>query len=332
MNEFDVIARYFNRKNTYHCSQVAECSIGDDCALLNIPPEKSLAVSTDTLVENVHFLRDINPYDLGYKALAVNLSDLAAMGADPVWLTLSLTIPRPNENWLAAFSQGLFELIDNYNMQLIGGDTTRGPLSITLSVYGLIPKGSSMKRDGAIIGDRIYVTGTLGNSAAGLDLHLRKDQDSLLCQNLLQHHLRPTPRVRQGKLLRGLASSAIDISDGLIADLRHIIKASDCGAIIYLENVPLSIELYNHFEYSQVLKWALSGGEDYELCFTIPDKKSSILKTMVDSKEFGMQLTCIGEIITDEKRLVLIHEGKEIQLDHEGFDHFTLTEESINET
>lgn len=216
---------------------------------------------------------DIDPADLGYKSLAVNLSDLAAMGADPAWVSLALTLPEINEPWLERFSDSLFEQLDYYGMQLIGGDTTRGPLSITFTINGLVPAGRALLRSGARIGDWIYVTGTLGDSAAGLailqDRLTVADEDER--NMLVQRHLRPHPRVLQGQALRDLASSAIDISDGVISDLGHILKASDCGANLYLDDLPLSACLTNNTTPDQALQWALSGGEDYELCFTVPE-------------------------------------------------------------
>ena len=227
--EFSLIARYFDRVKSARLD--VETGIGDDCALLHIPEKKTLAISTDTLVAGNHFLPDIDPADLAYKALAVNLSDLAAMGAEPAWLTLALTLPEVDETWLEAFSDSLFVQLDYYDMQLIGGDTTRGPLSMTLGIHGFVPPGRAMKRAGAKPGDWIYVTGTPGDSAAGLAVlqnRLTVDEPSD-ADYLLARHLRPMPRVLQGQALRDLATSAIDLSDGLISDLGHILKASGCG-------------------------------------------------------------------------------------------------------
>ncbi|MDN5680902.1 MAG: thiamine-phosphate kinase, partial [Ewingella sp.] len=227
--EFDLIARYFNRYRT--ARRDVQLGIGDDCALLTVAEKQLLAVSTDTLVEGIHFLKTIDPADLGYKALAVNLSDLAAMGADPAWVSLALTLPEVNTEWLEAFSDSLFDQLNYYGMQLIGGDTTRGPLSMTLTIQGLIPMDRALTRSGDGVGDWIFVTGSLGDSAAGLALLL----EQLTVDNaehrdtLLQRHLRPTPRILQGQALRGLATAAIDISDGLISDLKHVLSASGCG-------------------------------------------------------------------------------------------------------
>lgn len=318
--EFELIARYFNRVTSSR--RDVEKGIGDDCALLNVPEKQTLAISTDTLVAGVHFLRDIHPADLGYKALAVNLSDLAAMGADPAWLTLAITLPEVNESWLAAFSDSLFELLDYYDMQLIGGDTTRGPLSLTLGIHGLVPTGRALKRSGAKPGDWIFVTGTLGDSAAGLSLlqHRHRLNDPAVHEVLIKRHLRPMPRVLQGQALRNLATSAIDISDGLIADLGHILTASRVGARLNLEALPLSAALRDHFEPEQVLTWALSGGEDYELCFTVPEVNRGALDVAL--AHLGVSYTCIGQIAPDSDGLTLLENGKPRSFNHKGFDHF----------
>ncbi|MBK0032216.1 thiamine-phosphate kinase [Erwinia sp. S43] len=318
--EFELIARYFDRVTSSR--RDVEKGIGDDCALLSVPEKQSLAISTDTLVAGVHFLADIHPADLGYKALAVNLSDLAAMGADPAWLTLALTLPNVDESWLESFSDSLFELLDYYDMQLIGGDTTRGPLSMTLGIHGLVPQGRALRRSGARIGDWIYVTGTLGDSAAGLALLLGQEQLSnpAAHEALIKRHLRPIPRILQGQALRDLATSAIDISDGLISDLGHVLKASDCGARINLDALPLSASLKQNFSPEQCLHWALSGGEDYELCFTVPEINRGALDVALGY--LGVPFACIGQMGPQSEGLVLLQDDRVVEFNHKGFDHF----------
>lgn len=318
--EFDLIARYFDR--VIHSRRDVEKGIGDDCALLNVPEKMTLAISQDTLVEGVHFLPDIDPADLAYKALAVNLSDLAAMGAEPAWLTLALTLPAVDETWLTAFSHSLFATLDDYHVQLIGGDTTRGPLSLTLGIHGLLPAGRALCRSGARAGDRIYVTGTLGDSAAGLALlqHQVHLTDTLSYNTLLLRHLRPEPRILQGQALRALASSAIDISDGLLSDLGHILRASGCGAQLDINKLPLSSALRNHFDQRQVVQWALSGGEDYELCFTVPAINCGVLDHVLG--KLDVPYTCIGQITPQSEQLILLQDGKIVDINTKGFDHF----------
>ncbi|OHN00992.1 thiamine-phosphate kinase [Salmonella enterica subsp. enterica serovar Bareilly] len=319
--EFSLIARYFDRVRSSRLD--VETGIGDDCALLNIPEKQTLAISTDTLVAGIHFLPDIDPADLAYKALAVNLSDLAAMGADPAWLTLALTLPDVDEAWLAAFSDSLFEQLDYYDMQLIGGDTTRGPLSMTLGIHGLVPAGRALKRSGAKPGDWIYVTGTLGDSAAGLAI-LRGDFRGGSwgdADYLVKRHLRPTPRILQGQALRDLASSAIDLSDGLISDLGHILQASNCGARIDLEALPDSEELWGHAnDPEQKLRWMLSGGEDYELCFTVPELNRGALDVALG--HLGVPFTCIGQMTADIEGIAFVRDGEPVTFDWKGYDHF----------
>lgn len=318
--EFSLIARYFDR--IHHRRPDVEIGIGDDCALLNIPANQTLAISTDTLVVGNHFLPDIHPADLAHKALASNVSDLAAMGAEPAWVTLALTLPTVNEAWLAAFSDSLFAQMETYGLQLIGGDTTKGPLSITIGIHGYIPVGQALKRSGAKAGDRIYVTGTPGDSAAGLailldKLHVSSPEDEAY---LLQRHLRPTPRIPQGLALRGLASSALDISDGIISDLGHILKASNVGAVINLDLLPYSAAMRRCVAAEQACRWALSGGEDYELCFTVPEAHCSILNQVLS--QFNVPFTCIGQIRDDIKGLHFTQNEKAITLDWKGYDHF----------
>lgn len=318
--EFSLIARYFDRVRTARLD--VEAGIGDDCALLNVPEKQTLAISTDTLVSGIHFLPDIDPRDLGYKALAVNLSDLAAMGATPAWLTLALTLPEVDEAWLSAFSDSLFEQLSYYEMQLIGGDTTRGPLSMTLGIHGLVPVGRALKRSGARPGDWIYVTGTPGDSAAGLailqkELHVSHAQ---CADYLVQRHLRPTPRVLQGQALRERASAAIDLSDGLISDLGHILKASDCGARIELNDFPLSESLRSVTTLEQAQRWALSGGEDYELCFTVPELNRGALDVALG--HLGVPFTCIGQVMPPSEGMQFVRDGEPVNLNWKGYDHF----------
>ncbi|GKW07418.1 MULTISPECIES: thiamine-phosphate kinase [Pectobacterium] len=319
--EFDLIARYFNRVRSSR--RDVELGIGDDCALLTVADKQMLAVSTDTLVSGVHFLPDIDPADLGYKSLAVNLSDLAAMGADPAWLSLAITLPKSNSQWLSAYSDSLFELLDYYGMQLVGGDTTRGPLSLTLTIHGLVPAGRALTRRGARIGDWIYVTGSLGDSAAGLailqnTLHVDDEETR---QRLIQRHLRPQPRILQGQALRDLASSAIDLSDGLISDLQHILKASECGARINLDAIPQSDWLRGCVDEEQALRWALSGGEDYELCFTVPEINRGALELALG--HLGADYTCIGQIGPSSEGLRFFRDNKATELNWKGYDHFS---------
>lgn len=318
--EFSLIARYFDRVRSSRLD--VETGIGDDCALLNIPEKQTLAISTDTLVCGIHFLPDIDPADLACKALAVNVSDLAAMGADPAWLTLALTLPEVNEPWLAAFSDSLFEQLNYYDMQLIGGDTTRGPLSMTLGIHGFVPLGRALKRSGARPGDWIYVTGTPGDSAAGLAILQDRLQvnDEADAAYLLKRHLRPTPRVLHGQALRDRASAAIDLSDGLISDLGHILRASGCGARLDLNALPFSAPMLRHVDPEQALRWALAGGEDYELCFTVPELNRGALDVAL--KHLGAAFTCIGQVVPESEGVQFLHNGQPVTFDWKGYDHF----------
>ena len=318
--EFSLIARYFDRVKSARFD--VETGIGDDCALLNIPEKQTLAISTDTLVSGIHFLPDIDPADLAYKALAVNVSDLAAMGADPAWLTLALTLPSVDESWLKAFSDSLFEQLGYYDMQLIGGDTTKGPLAMTLGIHGYVPVGRALKRSGAKPGDWIYVTGTPGDSAAGLAILQNRLTVSDESDNayLVKRHLRPTPRILQGQALRDLASSAIDLSDGLVSDLGHILKASECGARIDLDALPYSEAMQRHVDGEQAMRWALSGGEDYELCFTVPELNRGALDVALG--HLGVPFTCIGQMSADVDGMHFQRGGDVVTFDYKGFDHF----------
>lgn len=318
--EFDLIARFFNRQPVNR--RDVNIGIGDDCALMTIPEKQQLAVSTDTLVSGIHFLPDISPADLAYKSLASNLSDLAAMGADPAWVSLAITLPSVNHDWLQSFSDMLFEQLNYYGMQLIGGDTTRGPMSLTYTVHGLVPTGKALSRSGARNGDWIYVTGTLGDSAAGLAILQNRLQPESPehKQWLIERHLRPQPRILQGQALRNLASSAIDISDGLVSDLNHILKASGCGARINLDALPQSDALKQNCSVEQARVWSLSGGEDYELCFTVPEMNRGALEVAL--AHTGSGFTCIGQIKPQSEGISYFCDNQAVEVDLKGFDHF----------
>lgn len=281
LHEFDVITRYFSQ--TFPDRADVIFGIGDDAALCIPPKGMQLAIAIDTLIAGVHFPQTTAPKDIGYKALAVNLSDMAAMGATPAWMTLALTCPPDTtENWLADFSSGLRELAEDYQVSLIGGDTTTGPLTITIQVTGFVPAQLALYRHGAQPGDGIYVTGTLGD--AGLGLASIQQQFSLpaLAQHQVESRLnRPTPRLQAGQALRGIANSAIDVSDGLVADLGHILAASQVGASIYLDQLPLSTVLREQLSLESAWQLALSAGDDYELCFTVPQHQEKLLSKIL---------------------------------------------------
>lgn len=244
------------------------------------------------------------------------------MGADPAWLTLAITLPDVDESWLEAFSDSLFDLLNYYDMQLIGGDTTRGPLSMTLGIHGYVPVGRALKRSGAKPGDWIYVTGTPGDSAAGLALLQKRLQieDAVDNAYLRTRHLRPTPRILHGQALRDLASAAIDLSDGLISDLGHIVKASGCGARIDVDALPYSDAVLRHVDPAQALRWALSGGEDYELCFTVPELNRGALDVAIG--QLGVPFTCIGQMSAEVESVSFIRDGEPVTFDWKGYDHF----------
>lgn len=294
--------------------------IGDDCAIVEPAANKSVVISCDTLVENVHFFADMPAKDLGYKSLAVNLSDLAAMGAEPAWMTLALTLPEVDENWLADYSEGLFEIAEYYGVALIGGDTTRGPRSITITINGQVPKHAGLTRSGARNGDWIYATGTLGDSALGLDLLRGKADCNEDDRNyLINRHYRPTPRVLAGQALRTLASSAIDISDGLVSDIQHVLKASNIGATINVDKLPLSPQLKANVSAEMALSYALTGGEDYELLFTVSEAQKGALEIAL--AETGVKFTKIGQICTGGK-LKLLLDKQPFEPINLGFEHF----------
>tara|TARA_R110001583_G_scaffold173287_1_gene327188 strand:+ start:33704 stop:34675 length:972 start_codon:yes stop_codon:yes gene_type:complete len=318
LSEFSLIQRYFEQLTTQR--EDVLLGIGDDCALLQCPADHVIAVSIDTLVENIHFFADVDPEHLGYKSLAVGLSDLAAMGAKPAWFTLALTLPEVNEDWLNGFSQGLAKLANKHNIQLVGGDTTRGPLTISIQVHGFVQPEKALRRSGAQIGDMVYVTGTLGDAGAALQLQLREwDHAALNVEDktyLSQRLDQPTPRVESGQYLTDFASSAIDISDGLLADLGHILDKSSVGARLDLTKLPLSFSM-SKVDRKTAERFALQSGDDYELCFTVPPQYFAEIE-----QGFEGQCTRIGVITSDEGIYFIDDNDALIALKGTGYEHF----------
>lgn len=319
MGEFELIERFFTSSVKRPDVQLG---IGDDAAVINLPENQQLVVTSDTLVEGIHFFADIPPSALGHKALAVNLSDLAAMGAEPRWVTLAITLPSARMQWLEEFCKGFFELAEYYNVTLVGGDTTRGPLSITITAHGVIPQGQAITRQNAQVGDWVYVTGALGASALALQhlqgqCRLNSEQKAIL----LNQHYYPQPRVLAGYGLRGLASSCIDISDGLIADLGHITSASGCSAKIQLDDLPIHPTLTELCDSEQIYELALCGGEDYELCFTVPEKNRGALSVALAYS--GVDFHCVGQMIAGQNPISLFRGQTPYQLEtSSSWDHF----------
>ncbi|BAW80077.1 thiamine-monophosphate kinase [Candidatus Nitrosoglobus terrae] len=319
IDEFSLINEFFT--NCTHKRDDVSLAIGDDCALATVPLGYELAISIDTLIEGIHFTAAINPAALGHKALAVGLSDLAAMGATPAWATLALTLPRVDRIWLAQFTQGLSELAVNHGVQLIGGDTTRGSLAVTMQLHGFVPKGKALRRDKACVGDGIYVTGTLGD--AGLALQARLKGRELMPENLFYAENRldwPRPRVPEAQAIRSLAHAAIDISDGLAADLRHILNRSGVGAVIEMESLPLSQPLQSSLERIEALTLALTAGDDYELCITAPLQAYQQMQVLLSN--FGCSLTFIGVITEGSDLRCCLKDGTIFTPQYEGYRHF----------
>jgi len=318
LNEFEIIREFFVSQPVRRPDVVM--GIGDDAALLSVPDEHELVVTTDLLVAGVHFPETIDPRSVGHKALAVNLSDLAAMGATPAWFTLTLSLPQADSAWLREFTQGMYALARQYDVALVGGDTTRGPLTIGIQAMGFVPRWQALMRSGAKPGDRIYVTGNLGEAALGLLLLQGKLQLPEEYQGPVLTRLnRPMPRVAAGLALRGLASSCIDVSDGLVADLGHILDASGVGARVQLARLPVSMAYDPAF--TQV-GWepAIAGGDDYELCFTVPAERENALR--MATAQFGVSCAQIGEIESHPGlRLVDAH-GSLYTTKTGGYDHF----------
>ena len=319
MSEFNLIKQYFT-----HPTRHTDLGVGDDAALISVGAGMQLAVSSDMLAAGTHFFHDAAPYDIGWKALAVNVSDMAAMGANPKWTTLAIALPDVNEPWLAQFSRGFFACADVFNIDLIGGDTTRGPLNISVTIMGEVPMDKALRRDGAKAGDDIWVSGTLGDAALALAiLQKRYEIDKNWQEDELAKWLpclnRPQPRAALGLALRGIVSSCIDISDGLLADLGHILEASNLGANIHLEKLPVSLYSLNHLHQPTIQQCILAGGDDYELCFTAPPNQRDAIEAI--AKQQNLQITRIARTRMDIG-LQAMYKNIEIKPNNKGFDHF----------
>ncbi len=315
LSEFDIIKRYFTKP--HHKNPSVITGIGDDAAILKVPDGFQLVISADTLVSGTHFTESADPYDIGYKALAVNISDMAAMGARPLYVTMSITLEKNDADWLDAMSRGFFYIADKYSLDLIGGDVTRGPVSICVQIMGLVPDGQALMRSGAKAGDDIYVTGTLGMAAFALYAkNLGYDVIDEACLNRLN---RPEPRLDIGMALRNLSTACIDISDGLQADLSHILSASKVGAIIDIFKIPMYEEL-GEMTTEQAINLAINVGDDYELCFTSPECHKDDLRLMAENTP--VKLTKIGKVISNQDLIWQDRDGEFIEIARNGYKHF----------
>ncbi len=317
-SEFDLIARYFTRAP--RTGGPLMLGVGDDCALLVPASGELIAISTDMLVEGWHFFAGADPEALGHKALAVNLSDLAAMGARPLAFTLALALPVADEAWLASFSRGLLALADAHNIELAGGDTTRGPLNLCITVFGSVPAEQALRRDSAQAEDEVWVSGTLGDARLAL---AAMQQQLTLAPEILDAALkrlhRPEPRVALGLALRGMASAAIDVSDGLLGDLGHILERSGVGAIIDADALPFGSVL-SHQSIERRREFALNGGDDYELCFTAPiHQRPAVLAA---AQQAGVPVTRIGLLTKEPGLQVTDCNGLALSMRSRSFDHF----------
>ncbi|MBA2654351.1 MAG: thiamine-phosphate kinase [Gammaproteobacteria bacterium] len=320
LGEFDIIDNYFNKKR--HRRDVL-VGIGDDCAILTPPSDKNILVTIDTLNLNTHFFPDTDPADIGYKSLAVSLSDLAAMGGEPAWTLLALSLPEADEHWLEKFSSGFFAAMDPFNMDLVGGNIARGPLSITTQLIGFTDKEKHLTRSGAKTDDLIYVTGVIGDAALALALHNNQIKEALFTAEetefLMNRLWRPPSRIQEGQSIKPIANAAIDISDGLLADLGHLLTQSNVGATVYADKIPFSASLgkVDPLLRSNLL---LSEGDDYELCFTISPDNVALLDELSERHHF--KFTCIGQINNRLGLRVKDKRGHNLDVEKMGYQHF----------
>ncbi|WP_268798179.1 thiamine-phosphate kinase [Pseudomonas huanghezhanensis] len=320
MGEFELIRNFFADAPCAQPGEGVVLGIGDDCALLSVPSGEQLAISTDTLVAGVHFPDACDPFLLGQRALGVSASDLAAMGATPLAFTLALTLPDVSADWLQAFAQGLNLMAQGCAMRLIGGDTTRGPLSLTVTVFGRVPVGQALTRSGAQPGDLLCVGGPLGDGAGALPLVLnQRSTETSTSKALLARYWSPQPQLALGQALRGRATSALDISDGLLADCGHIALASGVRLLIERDKVPMSAPLLSFFGQEAALHAALSGGDDYILAFTLAP---SSLADLVDE---GWPVAVIGQVVEGQGVMLVDGQGQDVTPITRGYQHFRET-------
>ena len=320
MGEFELIRNYFAAAPCAQAGDGVALGIGDDCALLALPAGEQLAISTDTLVAGVHFADPCDPFLLGQRSLAVAVSDLAAMGATPVAFTLALTLPTVTADWLQAYARGLNSMAQGCGVRLVGGDTTRGPLSLTMTVFGRVPTGEALTRSGAQVGDLLCVGGDLGNAAGALPLVLgQRTALAAVAEPLLAHYWSPQPQLALGQALRGKASSALDISDGLLADCGHIAKASAVGLLIENQKLPLSEALVGFLGENAARVAAVSGGDDYVLAFTLPEAHLSALLAE------GWPVHVVGRVVAGQGVTLVDASGQDITPQIRGYQHFQET-------
>ncbi len=317
MNEFSLIDEFFKTISPGRKDVVF--GIGDDAACVTVPCGMELLVSTDTLVAGVHFLSEWSGYDVACKSLMVNISDMAAMAATPTWATLALTLPKLDKKWLAAFAEGLKDSLAQYHIDLIGGDTTQGPLSITITIMGLAPVGKAVRRKTAQPGDLIFVTGELGGAALAVHYLKQPGITEKAQEVLMDKLLHPKPRVEWCELIRKYASAAIDISDGLSVDLSHICKASSVGALLKYSDIPVH-PLVRHYRKEKAVDLALTGGDDYELCFTVGPEQSNCF--FRDTHELGLQAYPIGVIEKEPGMRLILSDNSCVAYQPKGYSHF----------
>jgi len=319
MGEFELIARYFKRAVRPGGRRVA-LGVGDDCALVAPDEGMQLAVTSDMLVEGRHFLSTVAPARLGHKALAVNLSDLAACGAEPIAFTLALALPRADDSFLAPFAAGLFALAEAQGIELVGGDTTAGPLNICVTAFGQVPRGQALLRSGARAGDDLWVSGRLGDARLALEVFRGEvTLDGAEFEQVREAMERPQPRVTLGRALRGLATSAIDLSDGLVGDLGHVLAASNVGAVIDADALPRSAVLARQ-PLALQRQCVLAGGDDYELLFTAPASQRAAIEAA--ARLVGVPVTRFGQIDAAAGLQVVDVAGHTVEMSWRGFDHF----------